>query len=308
MRIRFRAGVATSILAISAPGTATSAADASLTILEPSSHWQLDYGEERCRLARLFGNGDSKTIFWMEQTGPSGTFNWLVAGGAIDLLGSVRRVSASFGPAFESFELDESSSGPIRRDSLELASFGKAIESTGYRRFEHDSRGEPDEADQFGETYSELNPAHGAQIEYVEFSRKDRRVRLATGDLADGFKALNACATDLYEFWGVDPKEIARIATGVKPLNMKRVARQIQKHYPSKAERRGEDAIMQLKVLIGTDGRVEKCITIEKTKAENFDERACELFKQHAMFEPAQDAEGKPVRAFFSTTVVYAVF
>lgn len=48
MRIRFGAGVATSILAIAVPGTATSAADASLTILEPSSHWQLDYGEERC--------------------------------------------------------------------------------------------------------------------------------------------------------------------------------------------------------------------------------------------------------------------
>ena len=53
MRIRFGTGFATSILAIAVPGTATSAADSSLTILEPSSHWQLDYGEERCRLGAV---------------------------------------------------------------------------------------------------------------------------------------------------------------------------------------------------------------------------------------------------------------
>ncbi len=308
MRFDLGSWMVGSVLATAMAATPGAAAETSPIVLEPSSQWQLDYGKERCRLARLFGTGESKTIFWIEQTGPSGTFDWLVAGGAIDLLGSTRRVSASFGPGFEPFKLDAPSSDPARRGKLELGSFGKAIEATGYRRPERDDDREPEKASKLTERCSELNPGHGAQIEYVEFSRKDRRVRLATGNLADGFKALNACFADLYEFWGVDPNKIAQVTKAAELTNMRHVARRIQRHYPRKAEMRGEDAIMQLKVLIGPDGRVEKCITIEKTKAENFDERACELFRQYAVFKPAQDAEGKPVRAFFSTTVVYTTF
>lgn len=282
--------------------------EAATVLLEPTTPWQLEYAEDRCRLSRVFGEGDRRTIFWLEQTGPSSTFQWSVAGEAIDQLRSTRGVSAAFGPGFDPFEIDAGKSRKYPKQTLRLAEFGVVLQSFGYGRF---SSGNPDpvaDGSKAVPRMHRLDPARGARIEYLQLSRKDRAVTLATGGFAEVFEAMNACAADLYRVWGVEPGIEDKVVNGAVFKNQGSVARMVQKNYPRAAEGRGEEAVMGLKILVGVDGRVEKCITIKKTKAENFDESACEIFKEHARFEPARDAEGNPTRDFYTTSVMYWMF
>ena len=152
-----------------------------------------------------------------------------------------------------------------------------------------------------------LDPAAGAQIEHVDFSRKGRRIRLATGNMKDAFAALNTCSADLYAHWGIDAAELAVVVESAKQKNMEDVGRKLQAQYPRLAERRGESAQMDLKMLVGVDGKVEKCILVKKTQAEHFDDHACKVMSEYAEFEPALDAQGNPVRSIFSTLITYTL-
>lgn len=278
-------------------GAMPAAAQDDLVILEPATNWNLDYGEDRCRLARLFASGEDKTVFWIEQTGPDASFSWLSAGGIVKRLGSVRNVSVAFG-SFPEYELSAHA-------ALELEGFGDALSGKGYEKQKLPADNDTIQLQDKREPI--LDTAAGAQIEHIDFVRKGRLVRLATGNMKDAFAALNACSADLYVHWGLDAAELGASAEGAKPKNMQHVARKIQAYYPSKAEGRGESAIMKLRILVGIDGKVDKCILIKETKAENFDDYACEVISEDAEFEPATDAQGNPVRSIYSFSVRYFV-
>lgn len=287
--------------------TSAVAKDEKTLVLEPSSQWQIDYGTERCRLARTFGEGDDQTIFWIEQIGPSSSFTWLLAGEAVDYLRSNRNIRAQFGPGFEPFDLSEKRRvGPFD-EKMTLGDFGTAIQYFGYR----ETRDVPQDVAEASPPFVEdlrrgaLDEADGAKIDYIQFSRNNRTVRLNTGNLQDGFAALNACANDLYAFWGLNPASVADAAESAVFKNALDVARRVQRSYPTKAESRGEQAVISLKVLVGPAGKVEKCVTIKQIASENFDDHACRVFSEYAEFAPAKDASGKPIRSFYSARIVY---
>lgn len=49
-------------------------------VLKPTSNWQVDYAEDKCRLARKFGEGDTLTVVMFEQDGPSERFGMTFGG------------------------------------------------------------------------------------------------------------------------------------------------------------------------------------------------------------------------------------
>lgn len=292
-------------LAFASTGLPVQAQETNTLVLQPSGPWNLDYGDTRCRLAGAFGEGEHATAFWIEQTGPSSGFSWVLAGGAVEKLGPNRGIEVRFGTNFDPIEVNLPERPGERRDGdrtkLTLDGFGKAIMGFGYRQAVPPPEGSPP----IGESVTGLDPKDGALIDHVEFVRDDRRVRLATGPLGEAFEAMNECTRNLYASWGVTFEEIALAATGARPLNMADVAKRIRQTYPAKALRRGEQATVGLKLLIAADGTVQRCIRFEVTKAKNFGNEPCEIMVKHARFEPARDATGKPVRGFYQTTVSY---
>ena len=48
--------------------------------LKPASQWQLNYADDSCRLARMYGEGDQRVIFYIEQYGLGQSFSMLAAG------------------------------------------------------------------------------------------------------------------------------------------------------------------------------------------------------------------------------------
>src|SRR3546814_10235975 len=77
--MRFLAIAPLAVLACLAASPARAADDAPV-VLEPSSQWNVDFAEDRCRLARTFGGEGNRHILLFEQGGPTAAFGLTVAG------------------------------------------------------------------------------------------------------------------------------------------------------------------------------------------------------------------------------------
>ena len=53
--------------------------------------------------------------------------------------------------------------------------------------------------------------------------------------------------------------------------------------------------VVSLQYVIGTDGRVHDCRILQSSGFALLDRRTCELYEQRYLYEPARDADGRPV-------------
>lgn len=289
---------------------APSAAWSQEVVLEPSSQWHLDYGEDKCRLARTFGEGERKTIFFLEQFSPGSGFSWVVAGPPVEAMRRNRDVDVQFGPGFASFPVEQD-------DGLTLDGFGEAIGGRGHKPPEGErvtagprmgaATGHVgDSGEDSGPTG--LDPAEGRKIAYLALSQgEDKRSLLRLGDMEPAFKAVNACIDDLVESWGLDPAVLRTQVTGPAWTNADRLVSKIQDNYPSEALRGGNQANFGLRVMVGADGEVVGCHFTEMTSAENFSDRVCPIIMREAEFAPARDADGTAIPSYYTSRVLYRI-
>lgn len=289
---------------LSAPAYAQ---DEAPVIVPPVTPWQVDFGENKCRAVRVFGEGDEQTVLLLEQITPSDTPRWIMAGDVAERLNSGGDLTVQFGPGVGAFEMSAAK-------GTTLGDFGKAYRSFSIRKPDWDGRDgkKEDEADNLDDEADPtpgipmLDIEEGASIEWVQFSRGKRAPqRLATGDLGQLFSVLNTCMTDLVGTWGVDVEAQQHRAKGPSPLNLSQIANRIQQYYPSRAERWGKQADLSIRMLVDENGAITDCHITNITIAEDFDDRACSEFKKVGKFEPAIDTDGKPMASFYASTILY---
>jgi len=274
--------------------------------LPPISNWALDYAEDNCRLARLFGTEEDQHLLFIEQAWPRNGFSLTAAGS------SFRRYRRG-GVAFVGLQNDV----PMRRIELpptaRTDSFGPTIilnlELTPSAEESAPSPGASANADddsQRAQGIAGLDTVEGTKINRVIFRRPTGKpVSFETGNLEAAFRALNACTSDLLQEWGLDPAKHQSF-TRANWLNQEQIVPAILESYPSKALSRGEQAIFRMRVIIEEDGGVSDCQISAATIAEGFGSPACAEM-QAARFSPALDEEGNPMRSFFATTVSYRI-
>ena len=73
--------------------------------------------------------------------------------------------------------------------------------------------------------------------------------------------------------------------------------------YPAKAYSRGESGTVRAALLIGTDGRVERCVIL-MSATELLDEATCKALKERAEFEPELDENGLPIPSITVTVPI----
>lgn len=279
-----------------------SAVQAENVVLEPSSAWHLDYGDDKCRLARTFGEDKQKTILFLDQHQPSETFTWTMAGQAVGAFASARRFTSQFGPAFSPRKTEASSSTV----SGDLEGYGRAIIMSGHLGDTEFKAKDEETEEPVGLPH--LDAAKGGDVEWLEIRRsRDDSLRLQTGNMAPAFKALNDCITNLVSHWGLDATAQSSRVTAPEWTNARQVLRRIQSDYPDTALRKGEQARMNVRVMVDAAGRPTNCVLTDVTKAENFDNGPCQLIMRNAEFEPARDARGAGVASFYATSIVYII-
>lgn len=285
-------------LAIAAAGLTPATLQAQTTVLEPSSKWHLDYADASCRLGRTFGEGDQKTVLFLDQHEPSRSFAWTVAGKPVERFSEQREPEVRFG-TLPPVQRDRDQSGIL---GGELKGFGAALIGAGHKQeLPFDAQKEIATPG-----LSQLDLGDGSQVTWIELARGDkRRLRLNTGSMKGAFEALNRCTGDLVKAWGLDLEQQQARSSRPDWINKDAVARQLR--YPATALRAGNRARLNMRIMVDANGKPTQCVLTKVTLADAFNEAACQQVMRSARFIPARGADGRPIASYYSTDIVYVI-
>jgi protein TonB len=68
-----------------------------------------------------------------------------------------------------------------------------------------------------------------------------------------------------------------------------------RRDYPRELKRAGIGGEVQVRITVGTNGRVSKCSIVKSSGNFELDDTSCRLIEMRYRFEPARDAQGRPV-------------
>jgi len=266
------------------------AAQEGATRLEPIIAWNIDFGENRCRLTRLFGSESDRHLIMFEQGAPGTSFGLTLAGSGLANFRTAGKVDLGM-------ERDEPLETKDRFGKGQIPDLGPALifSNIGIGR-----AAPPGPLQAAG-----LDLEEAATIDRVVLRRGKTVLSFETGNMKDPLAALNACTDDLLVQWGLDPVA-HRNHVPPKWINESAVTERIVAVYPSAARRTGEQAIFRLRVTVETDGSVSDCLIEESTVTQRLESPACKEM-QRAVFEPARDSAGQPMRSFYATTITYVI-
>lgn len=261
--------------------------------LEPSTDWNIEFGEKTCRLARIFGEGENKHILIVEQSGPSELFTLTIAGPEMK---KYRQIITRLA---------------LKPDEGFPQTYGDPAEVVGYgpgEVFTSLKIGKPDEStDRELRVLPHIDLDEAAKIERVVYGHGGSALSFETGDMSAPFQALNVCAADFVRAWGLDEEKHRSFKKMAVWKNDGDVAKLIQKKYTRAALKRGEQAIFRMRVIVETDGSVSGCMLADATQTERLESNACDEMAK-AEFAPALDKEGNPMRSFYLTNIIYRIF
>lgn len=281
------------------------------TILAPSSNWHLDMGDNKCRIARSFGDEKNRTAFYLEQWEPGKSADWLVAGPPFDRFKPSRKATLTFstGGDTKEFEFLDASLGDFGRSIGGMTTIvpntepvpepGKKRISEDQRDYSLDPRGLP-----------KLDVSSAKQIVTLNVAQKGSgAVTLRLGEMDKPMEAMNLCMESLVKSWGLDVEQQKQVVSTAKITNMDEIVKMIAHSYPEKALRRGAQAAFYLRLMVDAEGKVENCAVLNITIAKDFGNflYPCTVFTKHAEFEPARGQNGEPVRTYYMSRIRFAL-
>lgn len=86
------------------------------------------------------------------------------------------------------------------------------------------------------------------------------------------------------------------VGTGAQPRQIRGEIRDAD--YPKVAARENRSGGVDIRYLVGTDGRISRCEVVSSSGSTDLDETACRLARARFRFEPATDASGRPMPAW----------
>ena len=289
----------TAALALTAQSTAVTAKDERI-VLSPSSGWSVDFGATRCRLARTFGTGEDQHAIFFQQWHPSRSFAFTAAGPGFKRFMSQRETLVQFN---DSEEPRETVPFVGTSDGLGAAVIYTYLSVSQPKEPDVEGKGF---SDNFEENLPQLDIAGAQAATKVSLQQRSRQVVFDTGPLGEAFEVLNTCTQDLVKFWGLDVERHLTAKRLVKIENLQGVARQVQRDYPSDALRRGEQAILRVRVMVDETGKPTECVINEVTATKQLDSPACRPLMR-AKYTPALDKDGEPFASYYTTSITYII-
>ncbi len=274
--------------------TSDARADRGPVVLSPSSQWNVDFAPTKCRLARMFGEGEDQHFLFFEQYYPSAFAGLTVAGPALSRFRSRARTSLSFYDGQDVMRTEPFTG--------EVDGFGNAVI---YSNVNLESGTDGADEDDETRAIAQLDTEFAAQSQYVMLRQGSKLVRFDTGSLAEAFAVLNTCTQDMVRDWGLDVDQHLTATRAPQWLNQQSVVTRLQRSYPSGALNRGQQAIIRLRVIVDAAGKVEQCKTDAATD-NPLESPACREMER-AEFAPALDANGQPFRSYYASSIIYQI-
>jgi hypothetical protein len=267
--------------------------------LVPVSKWHVDYAEERCRLAREFGDGTTKATVFFDKYGPGESFRMVIAGDPVKTDVQQADIAVRFGPGeapqplfFLNGNLGGSSALVFGGDIRIAGPSASEVAAIRAKK-----RGDP------WIDLAPIAPERYSAVRYMELGWPLRRpVQLETGPLKSAFAALDKCVDDLVTRWGVDIEKHKTLTRKATPVDNpgKWV---VSSDYPTEMLMAGQPAFVDFRLSVGADGKPTQCYIQATTRPKAFDDAVCQSLMRRAAFLPALDAEGQPIASWWRSRV-----
>ncbi len=275
---------------------ATVPAQAEPRVLKPYGPWNVDFGEDICRLQRLFGSSEDKQVLVFQQYWPSDRAGLTLAGSAFGRFRSLERTDLRF------YEGQE----PLRAGAF-TGTFGDIGDALIFPNISLE-KPEPLESKETvsDKPFTQMDVALGKKARFVQVRQGSKEVRFETGPLNAAFEVLNQCTLELLRGMGLDADKHITMQSEARWLNRDALVRRIVADYPDEAQANGEQGIMRMRVIVTAEGTVESCKILKATDTQRLESPACKVMER-AQFAPALDAEGTPFRSLYATTITYKI-
>lgn len=283
------------VLTALATTLATTPLKAEPVVLKPYGPWNVDFGEDSCRLQRLFGTAEDKHALVFQQYWPSDGTGLTLAG-----------------PAFAKFRASEYTDLKFLEDQRSMAmkaltgTFGDIGDAVIFANVRLDREVDRPNREDTAEDrrFAQMDTNFGKQVRFVQVTQGGKTVRFETGPIDSPLEVLNQCTLELLRDIGLDAERHVGMQSGPRWINQAALTRKIISRYPREALAQGGQGIMQMRVIVTAEGAMESCTILKSTNTVRLESPACEVM-QRAKLEPAIDAEGKPFRALYATSITY---
>jgi len=268
--------------------------------LAPSSNWHVNYADDSCRLARSFGTGEEEVILVLDRFRPGPKVNMTLVGRPVDVRSDVRRVMLRFGPNDAEFE-KSFAPGTVGNGKAALV-VGGSLWITGFDPTEAalEDNGTPREA-------RPIDPALYSAIRFLEVRISGKQpIILATGSMLAAEQALTACNDDLLHAWGIDAKADKTLSRRVIPASDPREWMR-SSDYPARMRSLGYQGLVHFRLVVDDRGIPKSCHIQLSTRPKDFDDAVCKKIMARARFEPALDADGKPITSYYTNSARFSI-
>jgi hypothetical protein len=137
------------------------------------------------------------------------------------------------------------------------------------------------------------------RVEFESGETLDFRV----GDMTKALETMRTCVATLYKFWKLDPNVQKSVARG--PVQVRSPIGRMNRRYPEGMLGAGIGAYVPVRIMVDAAGKATDCVVQQEGVKTAFREHVCEGLT--VRYDPALDADGKPVPSVFNTSVIYTV-
>lgn len=291
------------VLALASPAIANT------TRLAPSSPWQINYADDSCRLARVFGTDTNRIYLMLDRFEPSETFQFLMAGNLVSRAQGMVSTKLTFGPGEDeqSYQLIAATQNrlPAVLGSSVVLGMRAEPEATAAARAQaqDDAGGKKATTPEPSPRFQPMTPEREAAVRYIEITGASRRpIVLETGPMGEPMAAMRRCTEELLTHWGIDVEAHRGISRGPRPIS--NPGQWFGSgDYPHKMVMEGVEGLIRFRLIIEDDGRIGGCHIQQSTRPAEFDRAVCNAMTKRGKFTPALDADGRPIRSYWRSSV-----
>lgn len=276
---------------------AASADDVDLREFNPTGDWTIDFGDDYCRLSRTFSDGEHALALAIERSQPGFASHFILVGDGFRPFRGADHVGLRLLPsdvAGDTFLLESRTEGGESFFDLGFVSF-----VPGGLALQRSVTGADSEAPIAPPYDMATERGHARQIDRIVLDEGlYRPVSLATGNLEAPVEALQICAQDLLDHWGVDGARHATATRAAEPEG------ELEDWLPRIRVRRDQLAALAgnrngVRVMIDEAGSPTSCRVQSMALGEAINRTLCDALMENGQFQPALDASGQPMASYW---------
>jgi hypothetical protein len=284
------------------PGTSYAKAAKEPISLKPSSKWNIDYGEQGCQMARAFGEGEDKSVIILSRYDPNERFGLTLAGKLFKMYGP-SDVRLQFGAAEAEQKIFSYGGTNGDNPAIIIASAMRLAPPTEAEQMQLDKA----KGNELREI--PIQPISAEREKAVNYLRIGKPLRndviLELGPMDKPMAAMRKCVDDLLTTWGIDVEKHKTLTRRAVPMSNPGNWLN-SSDYPEDMLQDRQPALVEFRLDVDEMGKATGCYIQATTKPKEFDNAVCKGIVRRAKFDPALDAEGKPMKSYYKNRVRFS--